>query len=68
VVIAAIFHAGRESVLIAMIWHATNNTVSGGYASQLFHGSDAIRLGLLTAAGWWLVAGAILVHRWRRNR
>jgi membrane protease YdiL (CAAX protease family) len=68
VVIASIFHAGRESVLIAMIWHATNNAVSGAYASQLFHGSDAIRLGLLTAAGWWLVAGAILVQRWRRNR
>ena len=43
------------NVLIAIFLHAANNAVSGSYASQLFHGSDAIRLGLPTAAGW--VAG-----------
>jgi membrane protease YdiL (CAAX protease family) len=68
VVIAAVFHAGRESVLIAMLLHATNNAVGGNYASLLFHGSDSLRLGLLTAAGWWLVAATILVRQYLTGR
>jgi membrane protease YdiL (CAAX protease family) len=67
VVVAAVFHSGRDSVLIAMVFHATNNAVGGGYASQLFHGSDRTTLGLLTAAGWWLVAGAVLMRSRRRG-
>ncbi len=63
VVIAAVLHAGRESVLIAMLLHATNNAVGGSYASQLFHGADAVRLGLLTAAGWWMIAALILIRQ-----
>jgi membrane protease YdiL (CAAX protease family) len=62
VVIGAVFHSAGDSVLIAMVMHATNNAVGGGYASQLFHGSDQITLGLLTAAGWWLIAGGILLR------
>ena len=62
VVIAAVFHSARDSVLIAMVLHATNNAVGGSYASQLFHGADSLRLGLLTAAGWWLLAAAVMVH------
>jgi membrane protease YdiL (CAAX protease family) len=68
IVIAAVFHAGRESVLIAMLLHATNNAVGGSFASLLFHGSDNLRLGLLTAAGWWLVAGTILVRQYLADR
>jgi membrane protease YdiL (CAAX protease family) len=68
VVIAAVFHAGRESVLIAMLLHATNNAVGGSYASLLFHGSDSLRLGLLTAAGWWLLAGTILLRQYLAGR
>ena len=30
--------------------------------SQLFHGSDQVTLGLLTAGGWWLIAGGILLR------
>ena len=60
VVIAAVFHLGRQSVLIAMLLHASNNAVGGSYASQLFTGHDLLRLGALTAVGWWLVAGAVL--------
>jgi membrane protease YdiL (CAAX protease family) len=67
IVTATVFHAGRDSVLIAMVLHATNNAVGGTYASQLFHGSDQTTLGLLTAAGWWLIAGGILI-RTRRQR
>lgn len=62
IVIAKVFHSARDSVLIAMLLHATNNAVAGNYGSLLFHGHDSARLGLLTAAGWWLVAGAILAH------
>jgi membrane protease YdiL (CAAX protease family) len=67
VVIAAVFHSARDSVLIAMLMHATNNAIGGGFASELFHGSDEVTLGLLTAAAWWLIAGVILV-RTRRSR
>jgi uncharacterized protein len=67
VVMAKVFHAGRNSVLIAMLMHAMNNAVGGSYASQLFHGHDLNTLGLATAAGWWLIAGGILI-RARRNR
>jgi hypothetical protein len=55
-------------VLIAMVFHATNNAVGGGYASQLFDGRDQAVLGLLTAAGWWLVAGAVLIRTRRQQR
>jgi membrane protease YdiL (CAAX protease family) len=67
VVIAFVFHTARESVLLAMIFHATNNAVGGQYASQLFHGADLTRLGLLTSLAWWLVAAAVLVAVRRRQ-
>jgi hypothetical protein len=41
-------------------------TVGGGYASQLFHGPDSLRLGLFTAAAWWLIAIVVTVLRRRR--
>jgi len=68
VVIAAVFHSARDSVLIAMLLHATNNAVGGGFASQLFDGADGTRLGLLTAAGWWLLASGVLLHGARSRR
>lgn len=61
VVIASVFHTARESVLVAMIMHATNNAVGGNYASQLFEGADLTRLGILTAAAWWLGAAVVLI-------
>ncbi|MEO8095566.1 MAG: type II CAAX endopeptidase family protein [Pseudolysinimonas sp.] len=60
IVIAAVFHVGGESVLIAMLLHATNNAVGGNFASQLFAGDDLSRLGWLTAAAWWAAAGVVL--------
>jgi uncharacterized protein len=62
VVVAAVYHAGKDSILIAMLFHATNNAVGGSFASQLFHGHDLTTLGIFTAAGWWLIAGAILLR------
>ncbi|WP_298889757.1 CPBP family intramembrane glutamic endopeptidase [uncultured Serinicoccus sp.] len=61
VVIAAVFHTARESVLVVMIMHATNNAVGGSYASQLFDGADQARLGTLTAIAWWAGAAAVLI-------
>jgi membrane protease YdiL (CAAX protease family) len=61
VVIASVFHTARESVLVVMLMHATNNAVGGNYASQLFHGIDQTRLGILTAAAWWLGAVVVIV-------
>ncbi|MFI5912451.1 CPBP family intramembrane glutamic endopeptidase [Dactylosporangium sp. NPDC051541] len=66
VVLASVFHLGRESVLIAMLLHATNNAVGGGYASGLFHGADQTRLGLFTAAGW--IVLAVVAELLRRLR
>ncbi len=68
VVIAAVYHGGRESVLIAMLMHATNNAVGGEFASQLFAGGDATWFGALLAATWVLVAAATLVVRRGRRR
>ena len=61
IVIASVFHTARGSVLVVMILHATNNAVGGSYASQLFHGEDQTRLGILTAASWWVGAAVVLV-------
>ena len=61
VVIASVFHTARESVLVAMIMHATNNAVGGSYASQLFEGADQTRLGILTATVWSLGAAFVLI-------
>ncbi|MEV4511186.1 type II CAAX endopeptidase family protein [Dactylosporangium sp. NPDC049525] len=66
VVLASVFHLGRDSVLIAMLFHATNNAVGGSYASQLFHGADKTRLNVITAAGWIAVAVAVELTRRRR--
>jgi CAAX protease family protein len=63
VVTAGVFDSARQSVLIVMLLHATNNAVGGGFASPLFHGSDSLTLGLLTAAMWWILAVVVTVRR-----
>ncbi len=68
IVIAAVFHLGGQSVLIAMLLHATNNAVGGNFASQLFDGADLSRLGWLTCAGWCAAAGAVLAAQARNAR
>jgi membrane protease YdiL (CAAX protease family) len=67
VVIAAVFHSARDSVLIVMLLHATNNAVGGNFASRLFEGADDTRLGLLTAGGWWLLAAGALAYGARKR-
>lgn len=65
VVIAGVYRSAGQSVLIAMLLHATNNAVGGSYASQLFSGGDSWRLGLFTAAMWWVLAAVVMVVRRR---
>ena len=67
VVIAGVFHSARQSVLIAMLLHATNNAVGGSYASTLFDGDDALRLGLFTAILWSIMAIVVAMLRHRRS-
>ena len=66
VVIAAVYHRGRDSILIAMLLHATNNAVGGEFASQLFSGSDATRLSTFVGLAWVLLALGVLVSQRRR--
>lgn len=67
VVIAAVYHGGRESVLIAMLMHATNNTVGGEYARQLFSGADAALLNVFVGASWTLLAAALMIRQQLRR-
>ena len=60
-----LFQSALGSVLIAMVFHAMNNAVSGEYVSQMFDGSDSTR------QSWMLVivrsAAAVLVVRFGRT-
>jgi hypothetical protein len=46
-------------VLITMIAHATNNTISGEFFSPMFQGADAVRQSALLAVLW--TAAALIV-------
>lgn len=66
VVLAAVYHAARESVLVVMLLHATNNAVGGEFAGQLFTGPDAARLGVLVAVIWSVLALVVVTVQLRR--
>jgi uncharacterized protein len=66
-VFAWLVHGSGGSVLVAMLMHATNNAVSGEYASAMFSGTDAELLGWLRAAVWCLIALAVVATS-RRHR
>ncbi|HMI33876.1 MAG TPA: type II CAAX endopeptidase family protein [Propionibacteriaceae bacterium] len=51
-----VFNNARGSVLIIMVMHAANNTVSGSYFSPMFSGGDSIRQSWLLALVWAVVA------------
>ncbi len=67
VVLAGVYHSARESILIAMLLHATNNTVGGEFASPLFAGADAVHLRLFMALGWVVAATVVLGIRRARS-
>jgi hypothetical protein len=57
-----VFNNANGSVLIIMLMHAMNNTISGSFFSPMFSGADSVRQGWLLAAVWCAVA--IVVVLW----
>jgi uncharacterized protein len=57
-----VFNSANGSVLIIMLMHAMNNTVSGSFFSPMFSGADSVRQSWLLAAVW--CAAAIVVVLW----
>jgi membrane protease YdiL (CAAX protease family) len=57
-----VFNSANGSVLIIMLMHAMNNTISGSFVSPMFSGADSVRQGWLLAALWCAVA--IVVVLW----
>ena len=50
------FQNALQSVLLAMVVHAVNNTVSGEYFSQMFDGSDSTRQSWMLVVTWGIAA------------
>jgi membrane protease YdiL (CAAX protease family) len=61
VVLTWLFRRAGGSVLIAMAFHAMNNSVSGEYFSQMFSGSDSVRQSWMLVVVWGMVATAVAV-------
>jgi membrane protease YdiL (CAAX protease family) len=59
VVFTWLFQNALQSVLIAMVLHATNNAVSGEYFSQMFTGSDSVRQSWLLVLVWGVAAALV---------
>ena len=57
-----VFNSANGSVLIVMVMHATNNTISGSFFAPMFSGADSVRQGWLLAVVW--CVAAIVVVLW----
>jgi membrane protease YdiL (CAAX protease family) len=56
IVVNWVFNNAKGSVLIVMLLHAANNTVSGSYFSPMFIGADSVRQSWLLALVWGVMA------------
>jgi membrane protease YdiL (CAAX protease family) len=56
-----LFNNASGSVLILMVFHAMNNTISGSFFSPMFSGADSVRQGWLLAGLWCVVAVIVVV-------
>ena len=56
-----VFNNAGGSVLIIMLMHAMNNTVSGQFFSPMFSGADSVRQSWLLAAVWCAVAIVVVI-------
>jgi membrane protease YdiL (CAAX protease family) len=61
VALAWMFNSTGGSVLLVMLCHAMNNTISGAFVSPMFAGADSVRQSWLYAVLWCLVALAVAV-------
>jgi uncharacterized protein len=57
-----VFNSANGSVLIIMLMHAMNNTISGSFFSPMFTGADSVGQVSLLAAVW--CAAAVVVVLW----
>jgi membrane protease YdiL (CAAX protease family) len=57
-----VFNNANGSVLIIMLMHAMNNTISGSFFSPMFSGADSVRQSWLLTAAW--CVAAIVVILW----
>jgi membrane protease YdiL (CAAX protease family) len=55
-----VFNSANGSVLIIMMMHAMNNTVSGFFFSQMFSGADSVRQSWMLAVVWCVVAMVVV--------
>jgi uncharacterized protein len=56
-----VFNNTNGSVLIIMLMHASNNTISGSFFSPMFSGTDSVRQSWLLAVVWCVVAIAVVI-------
>jgi uncharacterized protein len=56
-----VFNNANGSVLILMLMHAMNNTISASFFSPMFSGADSVRQEWLSAALWCAVAIVVVV-------
>lgn len=56
-----VFNSANGSVLIIMMMHATNNTVSGSFFSPMFSGADSVRQSWLLAVAWCAAAAVVVL-------
>jgi len=61
IVFNAVFNSVGGSVLIIMLMHAADNTVSGSFFSPMFTGADSIRQSWLLAGVWCCAAIAVII-------
>ena len=61
IVLTWVFNSTGGSVLIVMLMHAMNNTVSGNFFSRFFTGADSVTYSWLEAVLWWAVALGVAV-------
>ena len=57
-----LFQNALGSVLVAMVFHAMNNAVSGEYFSQMFDGDDAVRQSWMLVVVWSVAAALVVLY------